>query len=208
MTWWISLLLFEDASGQAARVRAQMAASLAKQRVAVQQQMKATSPYRNVSPWHWPALAPQATFACEPVAEPELGKMIDRAAQDHQVSPELVREVAREESGFRPCAVSRAGAAGLMQLMPATQVQFEVHDPLDPEQSLTAGTKLLKQLLERYNGDIALALGAYNAGSAAVDRFSAIPAYPETQNYVSDILQRLQPRAMQPPATTIAPFLP
>ena len=65
---------------------------------------------------------------------------------------------------------------------------------MDPQESLAAGTKLLKQLLEHYNGDIALALGAYNAGSAAVDRFSAIPAIPETQNYVSDILQ---PSAIQ-----------
>jgi soluble lytic murein transglycosylase-like protein len=195
MLWWISLLLFEDASSQAARVRAQMAPSLAQQRVAAQQQMKAASAYRKVSPWHWPALAPApATVACEPVPEPELGKLIDRAAQDHQVNPELVREVAREESGFRPCAISRAGAEGLMQLMPATQAQFEVHDPLDPQESLAAGVKLLKQLLDRYNGDIALALGAYNAGSSAVDRFSAIPAFPETQNYVSNILQRLQPK--------------
>jgi soluble lytic murein transglycosylase-like protein len=207
MMWLVSLFLFEDASGHAARVRALMAESLAKQRVSVQQQIKATSAYRTVSPWRWPALAPsQATFACEPIAEPELGKMIDRAAQDHQVSPDLVREVAREESGFRPCAVSRAGAAGLMQLMPATQAQFEVHDPMDPQESLAAGTKLLKQLLEHYNGDIALALGAYNAGSAAVDRFSAIPAIPETQNYVFDILQHLQPKTVQP--SPVAPFFP
>src|SRR5215469_12670203 len=100
MIWWISLLLFEDASSQAARVRAQMAPALAQQRVAAQQQMKAANAYRKVTPWHWPALAPQPTFACDPVAEPELEKMIDRAAQDHQVNPDLVREVAREESGF------------------------------------------------------------------------------------------------------------
>lgn len=79
-----------------------------------------------------------------------------------------------------------------MQLMPATQAQFEVLNPLDPQESLMAGTKLLKQLLDRYHGDISLALGAYNAGSSAVDRISAIPPFPETQNYVSDIVQRLQ----------------
>ena len=195
MMWWVSLLLFEDASGQAARVRAQMAQSIAKQRVSVQQQMNATSAYGRVFVRRLPA---QPTFACEPIAEPELGNMIDRTALDQQVSPELVREVAREESAFRPCAVSRAGAVGLMQLMPATQVQFAVQNPLDAQQSLTAGAKLLKQLLDHYHGDIALTLGAYNAGSSAVDRTSTIPAFQETRSYVSDILQRLQPKVVEP----------
>lgn len=208
--WWVSLLLFEDASGQAARVRAQMAQSIARQRVSVQQQMNATSSSRKIAPRRWQAqTATQATFSCEPISEPELGNMIDRTALDHQVSPELVREVAREESAFRPCAVSRAGAVGLMQLMPATQVQFDVQNPLDPQESLTAGTKLLKQLLEHYHGDIALALGAYNAGSSAVDRTSTIPPFPETQNYVSDILQRLQPKVVPRPQTDLVePFAP
>jgi len=204
--WWVSLFLFEDASGQAARVRAQMAESIAKQRVSVQQQMSTVGTYTKPATWHLPALSPtQPSFSCEPVPEPELGKMIDRTAQDHGISPDLVREVAREESGFRPCAISRAGAVGLMQLMPATQAQFDVQNPLDAQESLTAGTKLLKQLLEHYHGDISLALGAYNAGSSAVDRISAIPAFPETQNYVADILQRLQTKPVQAPVPPVVP---
>lgn len=203
--WLVSLLLFQSAStqpvpspqptpsAQAAQARAQMADSIAKQQVSVQQQLQAVAPYKEHPPWRLPAAVLYApTFDCDPVPEPELGKMITRAAQDHQVNPALIREVARQESAFRPCAVSSAGAIGLMQLMPSTQVQFEVRNPLDAQESLTAGTKLLKQLLDRYHGDIGLALAAYNAGSAEVDRTSAIPLIPETQNYVFGILQRLK----------------
>jgi soluble lytic murein transglycosylase-like protein len=195
--WWMSLLLFQNAqpspSAQAERVRAQMAESIAKQQASVQQQLQAVVPYKEHPQWRLPALPLYApAFDCDPVPEPDLGKMITRAAQDHQVNPAIIREVARQESAFRSCAVSPAGAIGLMQLMPSTQVQFAVRNPLDAQESLTAGTKLLKQLLDRYHGDVGLALAAYNAGSAEVDRTSAIPLIPETQNYVSVILQRLK----------------
>jgi soluble lytic murein transglycosylase-like protein len=130
-------------------------------------------------------------YACEPVAQPELGKMIETVARENSVSPALVREVARQESGFHPCAVSPKGAEGLMQLMPATQAQLEVRDPFDPQESLSAGAKLLKQLLDRYHGDLALALSAYNAGITRVDRTSTVPEIPETKDYVTDILGRL-----------------
>ena len=110
---------------------------------------------------------------------------------DHGVDPALVREVARQESGFRPCVVSPKGAEGLMQLMPATQAQFQVRDPFQAEESLAAGAKLLKQLLDRYNGDLSLALSAYNAGSGRVDKAGGIPEIPETKNYVAEILGRL-----------------
>ena len=78
-----------------------------------------------------------------------------------------------------------------MQLMPATQNQFQVSDPFNPMASLDAGTKLLKQLLDRYHGDLSLALGAYNAGAGTVDKAGGIPRIPETQNYVTTILGRL-----------------
>ena len=77
-----------------------------------------------------------------------------------------------------------------MQLMPSTQTQFQVADPFDPQQSLDAGTKLLKTLLDRYNGDVSLALSAYNAGPAKVDKAGAVPDIPETKNYVLSILTR------------------
>ena len=119
--------------------------------------------------------------------------MIDRAAQKEGVDPALVREIARQESAFRPCAVSPKGAEGLMQLMPATQMQFDVTDPFDPGQSLDAGTKLLKQLLDRYHGDLSMALGAYNAGPTRVDKAGGVPEIPETKNYVLSILNRFLP---------------
>lgn len=78
-----------------------------------------------------------------------------------------------------------------MQLMPSTQDQFQVIDPFNPTESLEAGTKLLKQLLDRYHGDLSLALSAYNAGAGTVDKAGGIPQIPETQNYVSTIMNRL-----------------
>ncbi len=128
---------------------------------------------------------------CEPIAQPELSNMIDSAATKNGVDSSVVREVARQESGFRPCVTSPAGAQGLMQLMPATQDQFNVADPFNPATSLEAGTKLLKQLLDRYHGDLSLALSAYNAGASTVDKAGGIPPIPETQRYVSNILSRL-----------------
>ena len=130
-------------------------------------------------------------FACEPMAQPELSEMIDNVAREHSVDPALVREVARQESGFHACAVSPKGAQGLMQLMPTTQVQLEVRDPFNPQESLSAGAKLLKQLLDRYQGDLALALSAYNAGMTRVDRTLSVPEIPETKDYVTNILGRL-----------------
>jgi soluble lytic murein transglycosylase-like protein len=118
--------------------------------------------------------------------------MIDSAAHTVNVDSMLVREVARQESGFHPCAVSPKGAEGLMQLMPATQISLEVRNPFDAQESLTAGAKLLKQLLDRYNGDLSMALSAYNAGPTRVDQAAGIPEITETQDYVSNILSRLQ----------------
>jgi hypothetical protein len=196
-----------DARGQADRVRALMAPSLEKQRISVLQQARdqresartearetgsgsffSTARLSMPRPFTMPS--PFATAACDPVPKPQLFQMIEAAAQEHGVDPALVREVAREESAFRPCAVSNKGAEGLMQLMPATQAQFDVTDPFDPGQSLDAGTKLLKQLLDRYHGDLSLALSAYNSGAGRVDKAGGIPDIPETKNYVLSILNR------------------
>lgn len=193
--WWLAIFLAQDVhTQQVQRVRSAMAASIEKQRASVEQQLKSIK--YPAAPSIPPALAVSSfttapAFACEPVAQPELSKMIDNVAREHSVDPALVREVARQESAFRPCAVSPKGAEGLMQLMPSTQAQFEVRDPFDPRESLSAGTKLLKQLLDHYHGDLALALSAYNAGITRVDRTSSIPEIPETKDYVTDILGRL-----------------
>jgi soluble lytic murein transglycosylase-like protein len=185
---------------QSQRVRAAMSASIEKQRASVEQQLKSIqdpAPPAMPAAFAAPSFATPAfttapvAYACDPVAQPELSKMIDNVAREHSVDPALVREVARQESGFRPCAVSSKGAQGLMQLMPATQAQLDVHDPFDPQESLSAGAKLLKQLLDRYQGDLALALSAYNAGMTRVDRSFTVPEIPETQDYVTNILGRL-----------------
>ena len=174
---------------QADRVRAAMAASLASQQASVRRQIEAVGMGRSS------LSAPAFTGAiCEAISQPELVRMIDVAAHRENVDPALVREVARQESGFRPCAVSPKGAEGLMQLMPATQIQLQVQNPFSAQESLEAGSKLLKQLLDRYQGDLSQALSAYNAGPARVDQAGGVPKIPETQNYVSNILNRLMPQ--------------
>jgi soluble lytic murein transglycosylase-like protein len=135
----------------------------------------------------WPAVS----AACDPLPEIELAPLIARAAQQEGVDANLLRAVARQESGFRSCAVSPKGAMGLMQLMPATAQELGVRDPFDPSESLSSGARLLKQLLARFGGDTALALGVYNAGPARVEESGGVPQIPETINYVQQILSRL-----------------
>jgi soluble lytic murein transglycosylase-like protein len=175
---------------QADRVRAAMAGSLASQRASVRRQVEAVGAGRRS--FSRPAFS---EAICEAISQPELVRMIDVAARRENVDPLLVREVARQESGFHPCAVSPKGAEGLMQLMPATQMQLQVQNPFSAQESLEAGTKLLKQLLDRYQGDVSQALSAYNAGPARVDAAGGVPKIPETQNYVSNILNRLMPQS-------------
>jgi soluble lytic murein transglycosylase-like protein len=188
----------QDTGTQADRARSAMEASLARQRVSVQGQARAAG--ASMIPWTPPtASGPRENQRqsimfeplCDPIAQPELTDLIDSASSKNGVDPSVLREVARQESGFRPCVVSSKGAEGLMQLMPATQDQFKVADPFNPMSSLDAGTKLLKQLLDRYHGDLSLALSAYNAGAGTVDKAGGIPQIPETQRYVSNILSRL-----------------
>jgi hypothetical protein len=114
------------------------------------------------------------------------GPLIDRKAAEHGVNPALVRAVIQVESNYRPSARSAKGAMGLMQLMPATARQYSVRDPYDPESNIEAGVRYLKSLLDRL--PLNLALAAYNAGEAAVQRFGGVPPYAETRAYVSRVL--------------------
>ncbi len=114
-------------------------------------------------------------------------KLVREAADRHRVDPALVRAVIETESNWNPRAYSRKGAGGLMQLIPNTAQQYGAYDVFNPQQNIDAGVKHLKRLLERYNGNLDLALAAYNAGEGAVDRAHGIPAYRETQNYVQKV---------------------
>lgn len=117
---------------------------------------------------------------------------INQASARYGVPTRLIRGVIEQESGMNTNAVSSAGALGLMQLMPATAQALGVQNPLDPSQNIDGGTRYLASLLQQFNGDSALALAAYNAGPNAVRQYGGIPPYPETQQYVRNVLALAQ----------------
>ena len=122
---------------------------------------------------------------------PSLVGSILAAAKKYELSPLLIDAVARQESGYRVNAVSRVGAIGVMQLMPGTARMLGVRNPRDPHANIDGGARYLRRLLDRFGGDVSLALAAYNAGPGRVERARGIPRIAETQNYVTKILARL-----------------
>jgi len=114
--------------------------------------------------------------------------IITMASQNYGVSFPLIKAIIRAESGFNPRAVSKKGALGLMQLMPANVRLLRIKDPFDPWENIMGGTQFFKKQLHHYNGEVKLALAAYNAGPNAVDHYKGIPPYTETRNYVKKVI--------------------
>ncbi|MBS0170933.1 MAG: lytic transglycosylase domain-containing protein [Nitrospira sp.] len=119
----------------------------------------------------------------------DLDPVIARHSRAHRLHPALIRAVIKTESDFDPLAVSHAGAVGLMQLMPQTARRLDVRDSYNPDENIGGGTKYLRQLLDRFNGNLPLALAAYNAGEQTVERYQGLPPIPETRQYVLKVLR-------------------
>ncbi len=119
-------------------------------------------------------------------------EMITEASRRHGIAFPLLKAVIKVESDFNPRAVSRAGALGLMQIMPKNAKAFGMRDPFDPRENILTGTQYFRELLERFNGKLHLALAAYNAGPTVVDRYNSIPPIKETEDYVERVLKYFQ----------------
>ena len=183
-----------------------METSAARQKAAAQAQTTAAPEGSFFSAgWSGPSMLPPPATApdCPPMQEPEYTPLVRASATLHQLNPELIKAVIRQESAFRPCAVSEKGAMGLMQIMPETAQSLKTADPFDPAQNIEAGASYLKQMLKRFKGDLRLALAAYNAGPEKVDGDKpAVPDIPETRDYVDSISKALngEPAEISNPA--------
>ncbi len=127
----------------------------------------------------------------------DLPVLLNEAGAKHHLDPDLLASVVRAESGGHAHVVSRAGARGLMQLMPGTAADLGVRDSFAPEENVAGGTTYLDALLMYYHDDVALALAAYNAGPAAVDRYQGIPPYAETRRYVARVIHDYNQRKLR-----------
>jgi hypothetical protein len=114
--------------------------------------------------------------------------IVDKKAKEHEIDPSLVSAVIKAESNWNPHAISRKGAMGLMQLMPMTASDLQVRNPFDPEENIDGGIRYLRYLIEKFNGNLTLALAAYNAGPTTVEKYGSVPPISETKQYVKKVL--------------------
>jgi soluble lytic murein transglycosylase-like protein len=136
------------------------------------------------------AIAPEAK------PQPTLNELVNAASDKHQIDADLITSVIHAESAFNPRARSTKGALGLMQLMPQTASQLGVKDAYDPAANVDGGTQYLRELLEKYNGDLIKALAAYNAGPGRVQQYHGVPPYRETQAYVARIVREFNQKKL------------
>jgi soluble lytic murein transglycosylase-like protein len=199
---WILLLAASVCSAQTPAELQR--AAMEQQRAAARKQAETAG--ARLKPWGELIVEPGPAFEsakpeCDALADSIAAPLVEGAAKEQSVDAKLLRAVIDQESGFHPCAISPKGAQGLMQLMPGTAAIFQVEDPFDPKQNIEAGAKYLKQLLDKNGGDVAKALGAYNAGPNSDDPADKIP---ETKAYVEAILskmgiKRTGPQSIQTP---------
>ena len=143
-----------------------------------------------------PMIDVSAEFIAVPASE-AYDDIIDEAAEKYDMDPNLIHAVMQAESAFHPYAVSRAGAEGLMQLMPEMSDELGVSDAFDPRENIMGGVRYLKRLLDYHDGNLDLALASYNAGPGNVERYGGVPPFRETRNYVKTIKQILAVRKRQ-----------
>jgi soluble lytic murein transglycosylase-like protein len=143
-----------------------------------------------------PAPPPVVTSRIENIAavapEHAYDRFILEASREHRVDAVLIRSVIQAESAFDAMAVSRAGALGLMQLMPEVAAEMGVEDPFDPRQNIMGGAKYLRRLLDLHRGRVRLALASYNAGVGNVSQYGGVPPFPETQKYVKEVTRLIK----------------
>ena len=139
---------------------------------------------------------PSSAISDKKLSQADLNEMLARAGREHNLDVDLLASLVKAESGGNPRARSQAGAQGLMQLMPQTAGDLGVHDSYKPDQNVRGGSTYLDSLLVRYHDNLALALAAYNAGAAAVDKYHGIPPYHETKVYVARVIHEFNRRVL------------